>query len=72
MRTSPTYVETLKFPGPHPVRFPGLQDIFASENSLVYWLAWALSQVCLTSVSEGSSNTDVFTLPLQVSPWQSL
>lgn len=55
----------LEVPWPTPSLFPWFAGYFRQWEQFGLLVAWAISQVCLTSVSEGSSNTDVFTLPLQ-------
>lgn len=63
----PSYVETPKFPGPHPVHFPGFSGYFLQREQLGL-LARPVLQVCLTSVSEAAQTRMCLHCLLQVFP----
>lgn len=64
----PSYVETLKFPGPHPVHFPGFSGYFLQREQLGLLVSTASITSMFNFCFRGSSNTDVFTLPFTSFP----
>lgn len=64
----PSYVETPKFPGPHPVHFPGFSGYFLQREQLGLLVSMASITSMFNFCFRGSSNTDVFTLPFTSFP----